>query len=80
MLLGLVLFLRLHRSSPFLAGVSLWLCLLKPHLFVPFGIVLIVWAIVTRSYSSFWELRSLSGLVRRSPLFWILWYGCITGK
>lgn len=49
-LLGLVLFLRLHRKRPFLAGVSLWLCLLKPHLFLPFGIVLVVWAIVTRSY------------------------------
>jgi hypothetical protein len=49
-LLGLVLFLRLHRPQPFLAGVSLWLCLLKPHLFLPFGIVLLVWAIITRSY------------------------------
>jgi len=49
-LLGLVLFLRWHRSQPFLAGVSLWLCLLKPHLFMPFGIVLLVWAIITRSY------------------------------
>jgi hypothetical protein len=50
LLLGLVLFLRLHRSYPFLAGVALWLCLLKPHLFLPFGMVLLVWAIVTRSY------------------------------
>src|SRR5260370_3773238 len=49
-LLGLVLFLRWHRSQPFLAGVSLWLCLLKPHLFLPFGIVLLVWAIINRSY------------------------------
>jgi hypothetical protein len=49
-LLGLVLFLRLHRSHPFMAGFSLWLCLLKPHLFLLFGIVLLVWAIVTRSY------------------------------
>jgi hypothetical protein len=49
-LLGLSLFLRLHRSRPFLAGASLWLCLLKPHLFLPFGIVLLVWAIITRSY------------------------------
>jgi hypothetical protein len=49
-LLGLVLFLRLHRERPFLAGVSLWLCLLKPHLFLPFGIVLLVWAVATRSY------------------------------
>ena len=50
-LLGLVLFLRLHRSRPFLAGVALWLCLLKPHLFLPFGVALLVWAIFTRSYS-----------------------------
>jgi hypothetical protein len=49
-LLGLVLFLRFHQPRPFLAGVSLWLCLLKPHLFLPFGVVLIVWAIVTHSY------------------------------
>jgi hypothetical protein len=49
-LFGLVLFLRLHRSHPFLAGVSLWLCLLKPHLFLPLGTVLLVWAIITRSY------------------------------
>lgn len=52
-LLGLVLFLRLHRSSPFLAGVSLWLCLLKPHLFLPFGVVLLVWVMVTKSYRVF---------------------------
>jgi hypothetical protein len=49
-LLGLVLFLRFHRPRPFLAGVSLWLCLLKPHLLLPFGVVLIVWSIITRSY------------------------------
>jgi hypothetical protein len=48
-LLGLVFFLRLHRSRPFLAGISLWLCLLKPHLFLPFGVVMIVWAIITRN-------------------------------
>jgi hypothetical protein len=50
LLLGLALFLRFHRSRPFLAGVSLWLCMLKPHLFLPFGVVLIVWVIITRSY------------------------------
>ena len=50
LLLGLALFLRFHRSRPFLAGVSLWLCMLKPHLFLPFGVVLIVWVILTRSY------------------------------
>jgi len=50
-LLGLTCFLRWHGSRPFLAGVSLWLCMLKPHLFVPFGTVLLAWVVVTRSYN-----------------------------
>jgi Glycosyltransferase family 87 len=49
-LLGLVLFLRLHRTRLFLAGLALWLCMLKPHLFLPFGVVLLAWVVVTRSY------------------------------
>ena len=49
-LFGLALFLRLHRSWPFLAGLSLWFCLLKPHLFLPFGIALLAWIVVTRNY------------------------------
>lgn len=49
-LLGLVLFLRLHRTWPFLAGASLWLCALKPHLFLAFGVVLLTWIVVTKSY------------------------------
>lgn len=49
-LLGLTLFLRFHRSRPFVAGLSLWLCALKPHLFLPFAAVLLVWIVVTRSY------------------------------
>jgi hypothetical protein len=49
-LLGLTLFLYLHKSSPFLAGLSLWFCLLKPHLFLPFGVALLGWIVVTRSY------------------------------
>jgi hypothetical protein len=49
-LLGFVLFLRLHLTRPFLAGVSLWLCMLKPHLFLPFGLVLLVWIVVNKSY------------------------------
>lgn len=50
MLLGLVLFLRWHSSRPFLAGVALWLCLLKPHLFLPIGAVLLIWIVRTRCY------------------------------
>jgi hypothetical protein len=49
-LLGLVLFLRLHRTRPLLAGAALWLCTLKPHLFLPFGVILLVWIIFTRRY------------------------------
>jgi len=50
LLTGLALFLRLHRSRPFWAGVSLWLCTLKPHLFLPWAAVLLAWIVVTRSY------------------------------
>jgi hypothetical protein len=49
-LLGLVLFLYLHRARPFLAGMSLWLCTLKPHLFLAFGVVLLAWIVVNRCY------------------------------
>ena len=49
-LLGLILFLRFHRCHPFNAGAALWLCALKPHLFLPFAAVLAVWIVVSRSY------------------------------
>ena len=49
-LVGLVLFLRFYRTRPLLAGACLWLCALKPHLFLPFGVVLIAWVIASRSY------------------------------
>jgi hypothetical protein len=49
-LLGLALFLRFNRTKPFTAGLALWLCSIKPHLFLPFLIVLVVWVFVTRSY------------------------------
>ncbi|MGB0063098.1 MAG: glycosyltransferase family 87 protein [Terracidiphilus sp.] len=49
-LLGLVLFLRWHGARPFLAGASLWLCALKPHLFLPFAAALVAWIIVSRAW------------------------------
>jgi hypothetical protein len=75
-LLGLILFLHLHRSHPFLAGVSLWFCLLKPHLFLPFGIVLLVWAIITRSYKLLGGTAIALGLSTAiafllDPLVWV---------
>jgi len=49
-LLGLALFLRLYRSRPFCAGASLWFCMLKPHLFVPWAIALFGWIAITRAW------------------------------
>lgn len=50
LLFGLVLFLRLHKTRPFAAGAALWFCTLKPHLFLPFALVLLLWIVVSRSY------------------------------
>jgi len=49
-LLGVVLFLRFHRGRPYVAGASLWLCALKPHLILPFIAVLVVWIAAHRNY------------------------------
>ena len=49
-LLGVVLFLYFHRSRPFLAGAALLLSAVKPHLFLPFGIVLVAWAFHRKAY------------------------------
>jgi hypothetical protein len=54
LLLGLVLFLRLHRARPFWAGAALWFCSLKPHQFLPFTVVLLAWIVVSRSYRILW--------------------------
>lgn len=49
-LLGLAAFLRFHRERPFTAGVALWLCALKPHLFLPFGVALLAWIVFTHAW------------------------------
>lgn len=49
-LLGFTLFLYFHRTRPLVAGAALLLCMLKPHLFFPFWIVLFFWVITTRAY------------------------------
>jgi hypothetical protein len=56
-LFGLVLFLSIHSRYPFLAGCSLWLCMMKPHLLLPIGCLLLMWIAFSRSY------RVLIGLV-----------------
>lgn len=50
LLLGVVLFLRFYRTCPFAAGAALWLCTLKPHLFLPWAVVLLAWIVVTRAW------------------------------
>jgi hypothetical protein len=50
LLLGIVLFLYFHKSQPFLAGAALLLCATKPHLFLPFGVVLLLWIILQKQY------------------------------
>jgi Glycosyltransferase family 87 len=50
LLLGIVLFLHLHNSRPALAGASLLPCAFKPHLFILFACVLVLWAIYRRTF------------------------------
>lgn len=50
LLLGVTLFLRFHHSRPFLAGAALLVCVLKPHLFLPFLIALVGWIVVDKAY------------------------------
>jgi hypothetical protein len=49
-LLGLTLFLSLNRTHPLWAGASLWLCAVKPHLFLPFGVALLAWILLNKRY------------------------------
>ncbi|MFZ0340262.1 MAG: glycosyltransferase 87 family protein [Terracidiphilus sp.] len=49
-LLGLVLFLRWHKTRPLAAGAALWLCALKPHLFLPFAAALAAWILFSRAW------------------------------
>lgn len=50
-LLGLVLFLSLHRRHPWLAGAFLMPFALKPHLILPFAVALAVWVALRRAYA-----------------------------
>jgi len=50
LLLGVVVFFLLHESRPFLAGAALLPCALKPHLFLPFAVALLLWVIGRKAY------------------------------
>jgi hypothetical protein len=50
LLLGIVLFFYFHKSRPFLAGAVLLPCAWKPHLFLLFAFVLLLWVVSRRAY------------------------------
>lgn len=50
LLLGLALFLRWRERYVFWAGAALSLCAFKPHLFLPFGVVLLLWVVARRRW------------------------------
>jgi hypothetical protein len=45
LLFGVVLFLYFHDSKPYLAGAALIVLALKPQLFLPFDLVLLLWVV-----------------------------------
>ncbi len=49
-LLGVALLFRFQRTHAFAAGAALWLCMLKPHLLLPFAAVLLLWTIRERRF------------------------------
>ena len=50
-LLGVALFLWLHKTRPWLAGAALLSCALKPHLFLPCVVVLLLWSVRRRNFA-----------------------------
>jgi hypothetical protein len=69
-LLGLALFLRLRARRPFVAGAALWLCTLKPHLFLAFGLVLACWIVMEKSYRV--VLGFAAAMVASVGLTWLI--------
>jgi hypothetical protein len=69
LLLGIVLFLYLYESSPYFAGAALLPCTFKPHLFLPFGIVLLLWLINCKAYRILVGFSAILVLVCAFPLF-----------
>ena len=53
LLLGVVLFLWFHRTRPMAAGAALLFCATKPHLFLPFGMAVLIWLLSRRKFGIF---------------------------
>lgn len=50
LLLGITIFLTLYDHRPYLAGAALLPCVWKPHLFLPFFLVLFLWSVDRKQY------------------------------
>jgi hypothetical protein len=70
LLLGLTLFLFFVNKRPFLAGIGLGLCAIKPHLFLPFIAVLLVWILSKRA----WPLLAGTVFAIGMPLAVVLYF------
>lgn len=64
-LLGLALFLRFHDKRPLWAGAGLSLCATKPHLLLPFGVVLLAWVAVRKRW---WVLYGAAAAIALESL------------
>lgn len=49
-LLGITLFLYIHKTRPVLAGSALLFCAIKPHLFLLFAVAFLAWVLHQRAY------------------------------
>ena len=73
-LLGLSIFLRFYKDRPFIAGAALWLCLFKPQILMPFGVVMCVWIWRHRQLKLF--AGTVSALSVSAGLVWVLDPNC----
>jgi len=68
-LLSLALFLCLHRTGPFLAGAVLFPFALKPHLFLPLALCLLLWSLFRRRFSMLAGFVAALGLSCAASLY-----------
>jgi hypothetical protein len=74
-LLGVTIFFSLYRTKPLIAGLSLSVCAIKPHLLLPFAIALLLWSIYQKQYRIIYGLAIglstgvLSALALRPTVF-----------
>jgi|SRR5579862_281782 len=69
-LVGLVLFLKLREMRPFAAGAALALLAIKPHVILPFALVVLLWSFRRRMY--FVPLGAIAAMAcALAPALWL---------